>query len=106
MKNPWAFAYFSITTAIGVLVFVMQLTTTNGFLHISLYKCNNAVKCCNTCSGSVLFQYLCYLLTDSMDIRFEISSTDYVFYMIFKLREFILSLYMESNFHLNWTSFQ
>ena len=36
-KNPWLFAYLSITTATGVSVSAMRLRKTNGFLHISLY---------------------------------------------------------------------
>ena len=68
-KNPWVFAYVSITTAIGVSVFAMRLPKTNGFLHISLHKRNNAVSCCNTCSGSVLFKTICYLLTESVNTR-------------------------------------
>jgi len=36
-KNPWLFAYLSITTATGVSVSAMRLPKTHGFLHISLY---------------------------------------------------------------------
>ena len=92
------FAYLSVTTAIGVSVFAMQLRKTNVLLHISLYKRNNVVKCCNTCFGSVLFQYLCYSLTESMDIRFQVSLKNVVFYVVFKLWEFITKLIHAINF--------
>ena len=99
------FAYFSITTAIGVSVFAMRLLKTHWFLHISRYKRNNAVSCRNTCSDSILLQYLCYIFINSMDIRFEISSKNVVFHEVFKLREFITKLIHAINILLNLNQF-
>ena len=105
VENLLVFAYFNITTAIGVSVFAMRLLKTHGFLHISRYKRNNAVSCRNTCSDSILFQYLCYIFINSMDIRFEISSKSVMFYKVFKLREFITKLIHVINILLNLNQF-
>ena len=86
-------------------MFAMRLLKTIWFLHISPYKRNNAVSCRNTCSDSILFQYLCYLFIDSMDIRFEIPSKNVVLYVVFKLREFITKLIHAINFLFNLDQF-
>ena len=99
------FQYFSITTGIGVSFFAVRLPKTDWFLHISLYKRNNAVSCCNTCSDSVLFKILCYLLTDSVNTRFEKSTKTYCFTWFLSCGSLSLGLYVQSHFHLNWASF-
>ena len=62
-------------------------------------------SCRNNCSDSILFQYLCYLFIDSMDIRFEISSKNVLFYDVFKLREFITKLMHAIDMLLNLNQF-
>ena len=83
----------------------MRLLKTDGFLHISRYKRNNAVSCRNSCSDSILFQYFCYIFINSIDIRFEISSKNVVFYEVFKLRKFITKLIHAIDILLNLNQF-
>ena len=71
VKNLFAFLYFSITAVIGVSVFAMWLPKIHRFLEILLYKRNSGISCCNTCSDSVVFKVLCYVLAHSMNNWFD-----------------------------------
>ena len=104
-KNPWVFAYFSITTAIGVSVFAMRLPKTHRFLHISPYKRNNAPSCCNTCSDSVLIKILCCQLIVSVNARLKNRHKTMCFARFLSYGSLSLSLDAQSDFHLNWNSF-
>ena len=76
--------------------FVILLTE-----HIALYKGNNAVSCCNTCSDAVLFKILCYLLTESVNTRLKNQHKTLCFSRVFELREFITQLLCAIRFSFN-----
>ena len=102
-QKPSGFVWSGITTGVS---FCNAIAKNQWVFATSVYKRNNAVSCCNTCSDSVLIKILCCLLSGPMNTQLKNQQKTLCFSGCLSCGSLSLGLYVQSDFHLSWNTFQ